>query len=83
MATSKCGGCGSFSFEMVEKSNVRGSRFKIMFIQCSTCGVPVGVMDYFNIGNKIDELEKRVKRVEATTDNIDNNVVTLSNRIRR
>jgi len=77
MARSKCGGCGSGSFELVEQASIKNSNFKLTFVQCSSCGVPVGVMEYYNIGDKLDGLEKRIKAIESTTSNIDGNVVAV------
>lgn len=77
MARSKCGSCGSGSFELVEQESIKKSNFKLTFVQCSSCGVPVGVMDYYNIGDKLDGLEKRIKAIESTTANIDSNVVAV------
>lgn len=57
--------------------------FKLTFVQCSSCGVPVGVMDYYNIGNKLDGLEKRIKAIESTTASIDDNVVAVAGLIKK
>ena len=83
MARSKCGGCGSGSFELVEQASIKNSNFKLTFVQCSSCGVPVGVMDYYNIGNKLDGLEKRMKAIESTTASIDDNVVAVARLIKK
>ncbi|ENW23378.1 hypothetical protein F925_02336 [Acinetobacter lwoffii NCTC 5866 = CIP 64.10 = NIPH 512] len=83
MARSKCGSCGSESFELMEQARIKNSNFKLTFVQCSSCGVPVGVMDYYNIGNKLDGLEKRIKAIESTTANIDNNVVVVAGLIKK
>ncbi|MFP6840677.1 MAG: hypothetical protein VB979_00280 [Acinetobacter sp.] len=83
MAISKCGGCGSFSFEMVEKSNIIGSRFKLMFVQCASCGVPIAVTEYLNTGAEIQKLENKIKALESTISNIDYNIVALANTIKR
>ena len=82
MAISKCGSCGSFSFEMVEHSNVAGSRYKLMFVQCVMCGVPIAVTEYLNTGAKIQELENKIKALETTISNIDYNIVALANMVR-
>ncbi len=62
MATPTCQKCGHHTFEL--KENVpRDSRFKLLFVQCSSCGTVVGVMDYYNIGTKLIELEDKVDRI--------------------
>jgi len=83
MAMSKCGSCGSFSFEMIEQPSISGSSYKLMFVQCAICGVPVSVMEYFNAGAKIQELENKVKDLECTINNIDHNIVALANAVKR
>lgn len=82
MAYSKCGSCNGTSFEMVEASP-RGSRFKLSFIQCASCGVVIGVMDYNNIGADLEGVKKQIKNLQAVTSNIDHNLAVLSQRINR
>jgi excinuclease UvrABC ATPase subunit len=60
MAYSNCVKCNNSSFEMVEASPSK-SNFKLMFIQCARCGGVVGVVDYYNIGNLIYKLAKKLK----------------------
>lgn len=62
MAWSTCPKCNSHSFEMVENTPTK-SNFKLMFVQCSSCGAVVGIMDYYNIGQRINELEKKIDRL--------------------
>lgn len=59
MANSTCVKCGSTSFEIMENSP-SGSNFKFMFVQCSSCGGVVGVMDYYNIGKLLEILGKKL-----------------------
>ena len=58
---SKCGSCNGMSFKIVEQSP-DGSAFKLLFVQCSVCNVPVGVMEFFNTGAKIEEQTKLLKK---------------------
>ena len=78
MARSKCGSCGSNSFELVEKPDIKNSQFKLMFVQCQSCGVVIGVTEYFNNGNMLEILDKKVRELEIVIHNIDNNIVLLS-----
>ncbi len=48
MAKSNCGRCGSTKFELTEKSDVDGSAFRIMFVQCASCGAVIGTVPYHN-----------------------------------
>lgn len=59
MATSRCIKCDNSSFEIVE-STPRRSAFKLMFVQCTACGGVVGVLDFYNIGERITELAKKL-----------------------
>lgn len=59
MAVSTCPKCDGTFFETKENSP-RGSNFKFTFVQCASCGAVVGVMDYFNIGQLIQILAKRM-----------------------
>ncbi len=61
MALSTCPKCGGHSFEMVENTPSRSS-YKIMFIQCASCGAVVGTQEYFNIGSLIYKLAKALGR---------------------
>ena len=48
MAISKCGNCGRIGgWEMVEQSPLN-SEWKVQFIQCMYCGVPIGVLPWHN-----------------------------------
>jgi hypothetical protein len=59
MATSRCPKCASSSFEL-ENFTPRNSEFKLSFVQCSSCGAVVGVLDYYNIGQLIHDLAKKL-----------------------
>ena len=59
MAMSSCPKCGANSFEMKESSPA-GSRFKIMFIQCASCGTVVGVTDFHNIPILLNKIAKKL-----------------------
>ncbi|MDH0032043.1 MULTISPECIES: hypothetical protein [unclassified Acinetobacter] len=83
MARSKCGSCGSSTFELVEQDRIRNSNFKLTFVQCSSCGVPIGVMDYYNIGDRLNDLEKRLKNIESTIGNVDHNVVAVAELVKK
>lgn len=60
MAKSICPKCAHDHFEMVECDDVKDSKFKIMFIQCSQCGSVVGTTDFYNIPNLLEKLAKKL-----------------------
>lgn len=59
MATSKCGSCGSPSFE-VKEHTPNHSTFRLLFVQCAKCGVVVGVNEFFNIGAMLDKIARKI-----------------------
>ena len=66
MSISSCPKCAGHYFELVIQSPSK-SNFKLSFIQCSSCGVVVGVMDYNNIGARLDQLEKKIDSISMQT----------------
>lgn len=61
MAASKCGSCDSrlAGWELKEVS-VKGARYKMFFIQCASCGVPVAAAEYQNISATLATLGKEI-----------------------
>lgn len=66
MAYSKYPKCDSTSFEVKENSP-RHSNFKLLFVQCSSCGTVVGTMDYYNIGARLSEIEKKINNISSSS----------------
>lgn len=64
MAETKCGSCGSHSFEL-SSQNLGKSDLLFWFVQCSNCGVPIAVMEHNHIGIKLDHIVKRLDDLEA------------------
>ena len=54
---SKCGSCGTFTWEISEEEP-RHARFKMYFIRCAMCKVPIGVADYTHVPSDIAKVEK-------------------------
>lgn len=59
MALSTCGKCGGRFFEVAE-NEPSGGNFKVMFIQCRSCGNVVGVTDFWNTAALLENLAKRL-----------------------
>ena len=59
MAMSTCTKCGKTQFEVKEVSPGE-SNFTLNFIQCTSCGGVIGVIDYFNIGELIHQLAEEL-----------------------
>lgn len=59
MATSSCPKCSRHVFELKENTP-NGSEFKLTFVQCSSCGAVVGVIDFYNIPMLLDKIGKKL-----------------------
>lgn len=59
MAMSKCMRCDGTTFELKENTP-RTSNFKLMFVQCSSCGGVVGVQEYFNLGYYVKQIAEKL-----------------------
>jgi excinuclease UvrABC ATPase subunit len=81
MVSSTCIKCGNHSFQIVENSP-SGAAFKLMFVQCGSCGGVVGIQDYFNIGSLIKDQEKQIKRLQSCISDIEFQVSQIYQRIR-
>ena len=73
MAISTCPKCNGIYFEVETKEPLK-SNYKLAFVQCIKCGCVVGTMEYYNIGSKIEELEKKVDMVSSNYSNIISNL---------
>ncbi len=59
MAQSACPKCSRHVFELKEVTPA-GSQFKLTFVQCSSCGTVVGVIDFYNIPKLLDKIAKKL-----------------------
>lgn len=82
MAISTCAKCGSHFFELKEVSP-SGSNFKLFFVQCSICGVPVATQDFYNLGALIHEQTQLMNHLKSRIDNIEHQLRVMSNQLRR
>ncbi len=64
---STCPKCNNHTFT-IQENTPAGSNFKLMFVQCSSCGAVVGVIDCFNIGNLILQQNKALKKIAGQLD---------------
>jgi hypothetical protein len=82
MAYSKCPKCEGRSFEVVEQSP-ENAAYKFMFVQCSGCGSPFGVADYFNIGSLLQGQKKQLQDLEGRLSTIEAALEGILNSLRR
>jgi hypothetical protein len=59
MAMSTCIKCGNHRFEVVQVEP-NGASFKYHFVQCTSCGGVVGVLDFYNIGETLNILARKL-----------------------
>jgi hypothetical protein len=59
MALSKCVKCENTLFEVVENTPARAN-YKLNFVQCSRCGGVVGVLDFYNIGEMLSRISRKL-----------------------
>ena len=84
MAKSKCFNCDGTSFELVENIPTF-SKFKYMFVQCSKCGNILGVLDFYNTGYSLNQLNEKVDKLNSQLEKdifnglniINKNILTL------
>lgn len=79
---SKCAHCGSFSWELHTESPI-GSNFKINFVRCNICKIPVGTMEFFNLHSSIEVLQKKVETLEQTMSSTSHTLAVISENVRR
>ena len=59
MAMTTCIKCGNTRFE-IKETPVSGSRFRLLFVQCSSCGGAIAVQEMHNTNQLIIDLAKRL-----------------------
>ena len=78
---STCAKCDGHLFELSQQEPA-GSKFKIQFVQCSKCGSPIGAMEYFNSGAKLENLEKQVIQLGGRLNDIQNALTNIQNSLK-
>lgn len=77
---SKCGHCGSTNWEL-NLEVPSGSNYKLYFVRCGSCRVPIGVLEYYNSGAEIkkvqDSLSTLGSSLTRTLQIIDENIRRL------
>jgi hypothetical protein len=84
MAISACAHCQNQSFELQE-AKVSGARHRVMFVQCTHCGTPAGLVESHAAtllqeqDLRIKGLQKQVSTLEASVAHIRHLVGALAN----
>jgi helix-turn-helix protein len=76
MATSKCLSCNGVKFE-IKESEPAESTFKVMMVQCASCGGVVGTMGYFDAGVLSKSNQEELKIIKEKIERIEFNVSHL------
>lgn len=82
MALSKCGSCGHGRFEVKEVSP-NNSRYRLYFVQCASCGVPVGVQEYHNIGAQIAPVTQTLDGLGRQLQDLEYQIRQISQAVQR
>jgi hypothetical protein len=64
MASSKCPSCKHSGFSLVMQTPT-GSGYPVQFIQCSSCGTVVGVLDFKPAWPTLDILDAAAKELKS------------------
>jgi hypothetical protein len=62
MAAPTCPKCGSGSFTMTEFTPAH-SEFRLNAVHCGACGAVIGVMDFYNIGGRLNKQDEAIKKI--------------------
>ena len=76
MAATRCPHCETGSFEIAVFEPV-GGNFKQNFVQCTGCGAPFGVLDFYNLGPRLDEQQAQLDTIQAQLDSMQLQLVEL------
>lgn len=74
--------CKSNFFEIVEQSPTNAS-YKVLFVQCSLCGTPIGVMELMVNWKGIEKLDKKIDDMSDIISDVEARVIDIQNKINR
>ena len=79
---STCSKCGGHIFEITEQEP-SGSRFKVYFVQCTSCNTPIGIMDYFDTNSSMKNIEIKLGNLQNSLDQIQHDISNINSDLRR
>jgi uncharacterized Zn finger protein len=79
MAQSSCPKCGRTSFEVAETMPLNVD-YKLLFVQCASCGAVIGAVDLYNIAFLVYELDQKLT---GELDGIRSEVTDMQYQMRR
>lgn len=82
MAFSTCPKCTSTSFE-VKEAEPRNSSYKMIFVQCSSCGAVVGTMPYYDAGILAKDNQAELTKVKQQLTQVEYSLSQIAQALRR
>lgn len=82
MPYSTCPKCTSTSFE-VKEAEPRNSSYKLIFVQCSSCGAVVGALPYYDAGVLAKDNQNNISQLKQQVSNVEQALYQLSQAVRR
>lgn len=82
MANTKCGSCGWHQFE-VKDASPTGARYRQTYIQCSSCGVPIGVVGALDSGVISDENRTSLRDLDSQVGQLKSSLQQIDYRLAR
>ena len=80
-AITKCGHCGGTFWE-IKTIEPRGGNYKQNIMQCVACGVPVGVMDYYNLGKLMKDNESAISQLKSQLNSVQQHLAQIEHVLR-
>lgn len=82
MANTKCGSCGWHQFE-VKEASPNGARYRQTYIQCASCGVPIGVVGSLDPGVISNENRDSLRDLDSNVGQLKNSLHQIDYRLAR
>lgn len=82
MAHSTCPKCTSASFE-VKEAEPRNSSYKLIFVQCSSCGAVVGVLPYYDAGVLAKDNQQDLSALKHQLSHVEHTLSQIAQAMRR
>lgn len=82
MSYSTCPKCTSASFE-IKEAEPRGSSYKLIFVQCSSCGAVVGVLPYYDAGVLAKDNQKELSALKQQMSHVEHSLSQIVQTLRR
>lgn len=77
MAFSKCPKCDSSFFE-VKEAEPNNSAYKLIFVQCSSCGSVVGTMPYFDAGVISKDNQEQITSIKQQLNSLEYTIAQIA-----